>query len=110
MLQQFSASLKVRDITACAGENSILSNVSVRLEGFHVLMSFLSSIGFITVGSDLKDLFSLIYASNSVDKILVGHAYTKAVRAYLIVQLALTKIILKNIHLTVEHETVTTIL
>ncbi|KYN33773.1 hypothetical protein ALC56_11913 [Trachymyrmex septentrionalis] len=106
--------IKAKNIVACAGQNSILGNIVVRLGEF----IFLSSIVFMAE-SDLKDLLTkkgsqLIiysYASNSVDKMLVGHAYARAVRAHLIVQLVFTKIMLKGILLTViERETVTTIL
>lgn len=39
-------------------------------------------------------LLCLGYASNSVDKILTGHAYIRAVRGHLLVQTVLARIIL----------------
>lgn len=53
---------------------SEFSNVVVGLGGFHLLMSFTGAIGTIMVGSGLKELFCEIFAANSVDKILSGHA------------------------------------
>jgi len=34
-------------------------------------------------GSGLKETLSVIYASNSVDKMLSGHTYARAVRGYI---------------------------
>lgn len=89
--------VKARDIVSAAGPDSVLSNVVVRLGGFHLLMSFLGCIGFIMAGSGLKDLLSVIYAPLSAEKILTGHAYARAIRAHLLTQLALARTIFKNI-------------
>lgn len=37
-------------------------------------------------GSGIKELLMLIYAEGSVDQILNGHSYARAVRAYCILQ------------------------
>jgi len=88
--------LKTREIIAtCTGE-SMFSNVFVRLGGFHLLMSYLGSIGYIMAGSGLKERMSVIFAPNSVDKILLGHAYSRAVRAHTLVQITLSQIIFKE--------------
>lgn len=42
-------------------------------------MSNLSCIGYIMGGSDHKELLCTIYAENSVNHILIGHAYSRAV-------------------------------
>lgn len=71
----------------------------VRLGGFHLLMSFMGCIGEIMGGSGIKDIFALIYAEGSVDKILNGHSYARAVRAHILLQQALSLLIfdeLKN--------------
>lgn len=81
---------KARDIVAaCNKDTEISKNVFVRLGGFHLLMSFLGSIGHIMCGSGLKELLSLIYAPNATEKIFDGHAYARAVRAHSLAYLAL---------------------
>lgn len=52
-------------------------------------MSFLGAIGFSMNDSALKELFSFAYAATSVDKILNGHAYSRAIRTHLLVYLAI---------------------
>lgn len=79
-----------------------LKNVVVRLGGFHLIMSFLGSIGQIMDGSGLKELFSVFYASASVDKMLAGHAYSRAVRAHILVHCALVQVILGSTNFTDE--------
>lgn len=84
---------KAREILECCES---LSNVTVRLGGFHTMMSFMGAMGFIMDGSGLKESFCEVYAENSVDKILSGHAYARAVRGYLLHHLALSQIILSS--------------
>ncbi|KAJ8729647.1 hypothetical protein PYW08_001228 [Mythimna loreyi] len=60
-------------------------------------MSFLGCIGYIMAGSGLKEVLSLIYAPVSVEKMLSGHAYSRAIRGHLLTQLALGQIILQKI-------------
>jgi len=43
-------------------------------------LSFLIAIGKIMEGSGLKEALSEMYASNSVEVMLHGHAYSRAVR------------------------------
>lgn len=84
--------MKARDIVQSCPHPE-LSNVVVRLGGFHLLMSYMGSIGAIMAGSGLKELLCTIYAENSVDKILNGHAYSRAVRAHMLINLALAHLI-----------------
>lgn len=44
-----------------------------------------------------KEILSLIYAPGSLDKMLNGHAYARAIRAHTLLQLALTIIIFKEL-------------
>lgn len=74
------------------------SNVILRLGGFHLLMSFLGTIGYIMAGSGLEEVLSLIYAENSIQHILSGHAFARAIRAHLLVSSALQKILVQKIH------------
>lgn len=75
-------------------ECSPFANVVVRLGGFHLLMSFMGAIGNIMAGSGLEEAFKVIYAENSVDKIISGHAYARAVRAHSLAYLSIAKILL----------------
>lgn len=103
--------MKARDIIAFSGKNSILGNIIIRLGGFHTLLSFLGCIGYIMASSGLRQLLSLIYAPNSADMLLAGHAYARAIRGHLLVQLALSNIILEKLPMTYQkRETVFSLL
>lgn len=78
--------------------------ISVRLGGFHMLMSFLGCIGHTMAGSGLKELLGVVYAANLVDKMLTGHAYARAVRGHILVQGALSQIILKQVNTSNEEK------
>src|ERR1043165_6660421 len=53
--------IKARDMVSSLNDPS-MPNVTFRLGGFHLIMSFLGAIEFIMSGSGLKDLFSTVYA------------------------------------------------
>lgn len=59
-------------------------------------MSSMECIGYIVAGSGLKDVLCQVFVANSVDKMLTGHAYSRAVRGHLLVQLVLGCIVLKG--------------
>lgn len=88
--------MKAREIVAASDSNSELTNVFVRLGGFHMLMSFLGSIGYIMDGSGIKEALSQIYASNSVDKMLDGHAYSRSIRGHMLLRLALSIVMFED--------------
>lgn len=71
--------MKARNIIANIGPESDLRNVIVRLGGFHLLMSFLGSIGYVMSESGLQDLFKTIYAENSIEKMMTGHTYSELI-------------------------------
>lgn len=73
--------------------DSDLRKVILRLGAFHTEMSFLGTIGHLMAGSGLRELLELIYASNAVDHILTGKAIACAVRAHLIVDVALNALL-----------------
>lgn len=85
---------------ASSSTDSEVSLVTVRLGGFHLLTSFMGDIGYIMDGSGLQDLFSGAYSCGviaSTKKMLTGHAYSRALRAHILVHLALAKIVLSTI-------------
>ncbi|GBO34416.1 Sodium-dependent multivitamin transporter [Araneus ventricosus] len=86
-----------REIVAAAPEGSDLSKIVIRLEGFHLLSSFFGAFGYIMQESGIKRALSLIYAPNSLDKMLTGHAYARAVRADTLRHLTLATIISKEL-------------
>jgi len=90
--------MKAKDIVHTHGKE--LSNVIVRLGGFHLLMSFLGCIGYLMTNSGLQEILDTICAPNSVEKLLTGHAYSRAVRAHSLTHLALSKLIFERIKLT----------
>ncbi|GBM16781.1 hypothetical protein AVEN_9373-1 [Araneus ventricosus] len=62
--------------------NLEFKDIVVRLGGFQTLMSYMGAIGTIMTESCLKELFQSIYALNTVDKLVSGHAYARAVRCH----------------------------
>lgn len=90
---------KARDVVACVPD---FSNVAVRLGGFHLLMSFMGAMGTIMAGSGLKQLFCEVFASNSVDKIMSGHAYARAARGHSLAFAALGGLIIDLLELDEE--------
>lgn len=73
-----------------------LKNTIVRLGGFHLLMSFMGSIGYIMGGSGLESLWQTVYAPNTVNHMVTGHAYARALRAHLLTAAALVRILLQT--------------
>lgn len=88
---------KAREIVSAAPDGSEVSKIIIRLGGFHLLMSYLGAIGQIMQGSGIKEVLAEIYAVKSLEKMLNGHAYARAVRAHTLLQLTLAIIILKEV-------------
>lgn len=88
--------IKARDIVGAYNFGDEIK-VVVRLGGFHTVLSFLGSIGFIMKDSGFEELLLTVYGENTVDKIITGHQYARALRAHSLVLLALVKKILKRI-------------
>ena len=72
-------------------------NVVCRLGGFHLLMSFLGSIGFLMGGSGLEDLLENIYAPNVIQHILSGKAFSRAVRGHMLTHTTLLQLMLEEL-------------
>ena len=72
-------------------------DVVCRLGGFHLLMSFLGSIGKVMECSGISELFQVVYSSATSVHMLPREAYAGALRAHFLVQFALELIILQFI-------------
>ncbi|GFS90818.1 uncharacterized protein TNCV_1004011 [Trichonephila clavipes] len=93
--------MKAQDIASavCLSDEVL---VVVRLGSFHTVMSYMRSIGYIMAGSGIKEVLSTIYAENTIDHIISGRAYARAVRAHTLLQQASSKLIFDNL---MEHNT-----
>lgn len=89
--------LKAVDIVEGSNSTQILGKVIVRLGGFHMLMSFMGSIGHLMSGSGIEDLWQTVYAKNTIPHLISGHAYSRSLRAHFLTQEALSHIIFKHI-------------
>ena len=72
-------------------------NVVCRLGGFHLLMSFLGSIGKVMECSGISELFQVVYSSATAVHMMSGKAYARALRGHFLVQSALELIIFQLI-------------
>ena len=73
--------IKAADIVESSPD---LTNIFVRLGGFHLIMSFLGAVGYIMSQSGLRNQWETVYASNSVNHMLTGHSYSRAMRAHML--------------------------
>ncbi|ELU13149.1 hypothetical protein CAPTEDRAFT_202590 [Capitella teleta] len=69
--------------------DEILQRVMVKLGSFHLLVSFMGSVGYIMGASRLEVLWESVYAPASVVHIMTGHAYAHALRPHLLTSAAL---------------------
>ncbi|ELU15381.1 hypothetical protein CAPTEDRAFT_199459 [Capitella teleta] len=84
----FDQPLNAKAIEIVASDE-ILQGVVVRLDGFHLLMSFMGPVGYIMGSSGLEVLWESVYAPASVVHMMTGHAYAHALRAHLLTSVAL---------------------
>ena len=76
--------IKARSMVASQPEGSELKSAIIRLGGFHLLISYLGTIGNIMEGSGLEDLWKVAYGQSTVGHMMTGHAYARAIRAHLL--------------------------
>ena len=72
-------------------------NVVCRLGVFHMVMSFLGSIGNVMSGSGLCEALETCYGPNTVSQIMCGKAFARAMRAHSLVESALYVLLLKYV-------------
>ena len=70
-----------------------LQSIVLRLGGFHVEMSFLGCIGYLMSGSGLQEVLETVYAPNAVIHMLSGKAVSRALRGHMLVDTALSAIL-----------------
>ena len=73
-----------------------LSSLMARLGGFHTIMLYMGSIGYIMGGSGIEELWKSVYAPKSVVHMLTGHAYARALRAHLFTCAAFVSLVLET--------------
>lgn len=78
-------------------EGSRLKKIILLLGGFHTEMSFLGTIGKLCEGLGLEEILETVYATNSVPHILSGKAYSRAIRGYFMVDLALNNMLMEEL-------------
>ncbi|KAJ8890297.1 hypothetical protein PR048_009805 [Dryococelus australis] len=69
----------------------------IMLGSFHTLMYFLGVIGDLMTGSGLEDVLQTVYGSNTDNHILTGKAVSRDFRGHMLVDSALSSIILSDI-------------
>ena len=84
---------KVMTIIENEAHGSRLKCIILRLGGFHVLMSFLGTIRHLMPGCGLEEILELVYAPNTVPKILCGKAIAMAIRGHFLVDGALNTLL-----------------
>jgi hypothetical protein len=74
-----------------------LQNVCILLGNFHTVMNLLGSLGTMMECSGLREVLQEVYAENPVTHIMMtGKAYSQAVRGHLMVDAALTSLMIKE--------------
>ena len=88
--------MKASEIIAASPE--LKTCLVTRLGGFHLIMSYMGAIGYIMGGSGLDVLWQTVYAGATVQHMLNGHAYARALRAHFLTSAALTTLLLSQPH------------
>jgi len=81
-------------------------NIVVRLGGFHTLMNFMGAVGSIMRGSGLEEVFELLYGTKTLEHVMTGKAYVRAIHGHMIVHSALTNMLLQRLMPDANSETV----
>ncbi|KAJ8888031.1 hypothetical protein PR048_007516 [Dryococelus australis] len=85
--------VKYSEIVLSAQQDSPVSCVIARLGGFHMLFSFLGSIGYVLKASGIEEFWETVCAKNSIPQMLTGHSLSRVVRAHILAAAALIQII-----------------
>ena len=79
------------------------------LGGFHLMMSYVGSLGCLMKGSGLQEALQTVYASNTVEHIVSGKAIGRALRGHFLIESALESKLIEmllpvHLRLHVNHE------
>jgi len=88
--------MKASEIIAASPE--LKTCLVTRLGGFHLIISYMGAIGYIMGGNGLDVLWQTVYADATVQHMLNGHAYARALRAHFLTSAALTTLLLSQPH------------
>ncbi|GBM91898.1 hypothetical protein AVEN_112925-1 [Araneus ventricosus] len=87
--------IKDMDIVFRADETDELSKVIVKLNRFHLLMSYMGAVGKIMGGSSLEQMWCEVFAKKIVVHMANGQAYARVLRAHSLSQAAVGFLILE---------------
>ena len=93
----FDQPLHVKVVEIVESSHDLKHKLFIRLGGFHLLMSYLGSIGTIMDGGGLELLWEQVYASNSVSHMMTVHAYSRALRAHFLTSSALVSFLINSL-------------
>ena len=79
-------------------------NKVCKLGGFHILMSFLGSIGSMMKDSGLEEVLEKAYGPNVVNHIILGKAFARALCAHFLVEAALVSKLIGSISTNTNRE------
>ena len=83
-------------------------HIVVRLGGFHLLMSFLGGIATIMDGSGLREAMEMIYAPHTVNHMLDGKAYARAVRCHFLIEASLKHTLIEQMNSSLDQYKIST--
>ena len=86
----------------CSSSNAYLGSIIIRPGGFHTLMTFLGCVWYLMANSGLSVIDEIVYAGNTVPRLLSGKVLYRALRGHKLVDLVLNTILLKDIFQTIE--------
>ncbi|KAK7096576.1 hypothetical protein V1264_005854 [Littorina saxatilis] len=88
---------KALGIISSEPDGSDLKAIVLRLGPFHLEMSFLACIGHLMEETGLHEVLSTVYAPNAASNMLQGKAVLRAVRGHILVDAALSMLLLSDI-------------
>ncbi|KAK7088302.1 hypothetical protein V1264_022235 [Littorina saxatilis] len=88
---------KALGIISSEPDGSDLKAIVLRLGPFHLQMSFLACIGHLMEETGLHEMLSTVYAINAASNMLQGKAVLRAVRGHILVDAALSMLLLSDI-------------
>ena len=77
--------------------NTMSVSIALILGGFHLMMSYVGSLGFVMKGSGLQEALETIYGSNTVEHMFTGKAIARALRGHFLTESALQTRLLRSL-------------